>query len=109
MGAYKVQAYPRGGGRLEGTSLKVFPPQKKSLKQGIWSSQFLTDPSQVVQRTPQDTPVPFFTRTSRAAFSGISGNLASIWVAKPLNHTRIVKQGGKDSLRTGFEDYTRAR
>ena len=40
MGAYKVEAYPRGWGRLEGTSPKVSLPQKKSLKQGIWSPHF---------------------------------------------------------------------
>ena len=32
MGAYKVQAYPREGGRQEGTSPKVFPPQENPLK-----------------------------------------------------------------------------
>ena len=31
---------------------------------GNWSSQFLRDLSQVVPRTPQDTPVPLYTRTS---------------------------------------------
>ena len=47
MGAYKVQAYPKVSGRQAGTSPKVFPPQKNSLKQGIWSSLFLRDLSQV--------------------------------------------------------------
>ena len=35
-----------------------------SLKQGIWSSHFCRDLSQVVRCTPWDTPVPFYTRTS---------------------------------------------
>ena len=35
-----------------------------SLKQGIWSSHFLRDLSQLVGRTPWDTPVPLYTRTS---------------------------------------------
>ena len=67
VGAYKVQAYPREWGSLEGTSPKVFRPPgnlENSLKQGIWSSHFLRDLSQVVRRTPWDTPVPFYTRTS---------------------------------------------
>ena len=42
VGAYKVQAYSRERGRLEGTSPKVCPLQKSSSKQGIWSS-FLWD------------------------------------------------------------------
>ena len=64
VGVYKVQAHPREWGWLEGTNPKVLPPQKKSLKLGIWSSHFSRDLSQVVRRTPQDTPVPLYTRTS---------------------------------------------
>ena len=64
VGAYKVQAYPREWGRQEGTSPKVSPPQQNSLKQGIQSSHLLRDLSQVVRRTPWDTPVPLYTRTS---------------------------------------------
>ena len=40
------------------------PPSKTSSKQEIWSSQFLRDLSRVVRRTPRDTPVPPYTRTS---------------------------------------------
>ena len=68
----------------------MFLPQKNSSKQGIWSSHFLRDLSQVVRRTPWDTPVPFYTRTSPCAifgyfiFSGISG-----LVAHPARHNTI--------------------
>ena len=43
---------------------QVFPPQRNSSKRGIWSSQFFRDLSQVVGRTPRDTPVPSYTNTS---------------------------------------------
>ena len=60
----RLQAYPRVRRRLPGTSLKVFPSQRNSLKQGIWSSHFCRDLSQLVGCTPRDTPVPLYTRTS---------------------------------------------
>ena len=50
--------------QLEGTNPKVCAPQKNFLKQGIWSSRFLRDVSQVVRHTPRDTSIPFYTRTS---------------------------------------------
>ena len=37
---------------------------QKLIKREIWSSQFSRDLSQVVRRTPRDTPVPLYTRTS---------------------------------------------
>ena len=42
----------------------MFPPQKNSSKQGIWSSQILRDLSEAVRCTLRDTPVPLYTRTS---------------------------------------------
>ena len=42
----------------------MFPPQENSLKQGVQSSHFWRDLSQVVRRTPLDKPVPLYTRTS---------------------------------------------
>ena len=42
----------------------MFPPHKTSFKQGIWSLFFWGDLFQAVCRTPRDTPVPFYTRTS---------------------------------------------
>ena len=59
-----VQAHPKARGRQARTSPNVFPPQKSSSKQGIWSSQFLRDLSQIVRRTLRDTPVPLYTRIS---------------------------------------------
>ena len=42
-----------------------FPVQEKLFKtHGIWRSRFSRDLSQVVGRTPRDTPVPFCTCTS---------------------------------------------
>ena len=52
----------RQTGRDESQS--VPSPEKLSSKQGIWSSQYLRDLSQVARRTPRDTPVPLYTRTS---------------------------------------------
>ena len=40
VGAYKVQAYPKVWGRLEGTSLKVFPPQKTLQNKGVGAPIF---------------------------------------------------------------------
>ena len=63
-GRKKCRSIPRSvreTGRDESQSV---PHQKNSSKQGIWSSPFLRDLSQVVRRTPQDTPVPLHTRTS---------------------------------------------
>ena len=45
-------------------SPKTFSPPKNSSKQEIWSSQNFRDLSQFVRRTPRDTPVPLYTRTS---------------------------------------------
>ena len=63
-GRQKRRRIPKCEGDWQGRVAKVFPPQKTSSKQGIWSSQFLRDLSQVVRRTPWDTPVPLYTRTS---------------------------------------------
>ena len=63
-GRTKYRRIPESEGDRKGTSPKVFPPQKNSLKQGISSSHFLRDLSQVVRCTLWDTPVPLYTRTS---------------------------------------------
>ena len=39
-------------------------PGKFLENEGFWSSQLLMDLSQVVRRTPRDTPVPLYTGTS---------------------------------------------
>ena len=79
MGAYKAQAYPREWGWLEGTSPKVFPPLKNSLKLGLWSSHLLRDLSQVVRRTLRDTPVPFYNLTSPLPRKSGSARWAQKW------------------------------
>ena len=56
--------WARGSGGVAGTSPKTFSRSKNSSKQEIWSSQFFRDLSQFVRRTPRDTPVPLYTRTS---------------------------------------------
>ena len=66
------KSWERGSGGVRstsasqvGTSPKVSSPEK-SLKPGVsWSSSFLRDLSQVVSRTPWDTAVPFYIRTSQ--------------------------------------------
>ena len=63
-GRKKYRRIPKCEGRLAGTSPKTFSPPKNSSKQEIWSSQIFRDLSQVVRRTPRDTPVPLYTRTS---------------------------------------------
>ena len=63
----------RETGRDESQS--VPSPEKNSTKQGIWSSQFLRDLSQVVRCTPRDTPVPLCTRTSPWPTKGFPGPL----------------------------------
>ena len=62
-GRKKCRRIPKREGDWQGRVPKCFPPQKTS-KQGIWSSQFLRDRSQVVLPTLRDTPVPLYTRTS---------------------------------------------
>ena len=51
----------RETGRDESQSV---PSPENSSKQGIWSSQIFRDLSQVVRRTPRDTPVHLYTQTS---------------------------------------------
>ena len=67
-----IQFWGRGSGGVKSTIVSqsvrgtsrdesgVFPHQKISSKQGIWSSQFLRDLSQVVGRTPGDAHVNLY-------------------------------------------------
>ena len=60
----KVQASPKVLGKLAGKSLKVLSPQKNSSNKRFGAPIFLRDLSQVVDRTPRDTPVTFCTCTT---------------------------------------------
>ena len=62
-GGTKWRCFPKCEDDTQGWVPKCSLPPKL-FKQGIWSSHFLRDLSQVVRRTPRDTPVPFHTCTS---------------------------------------------
>ena len=63
-GRKKYRRIPKCEGDQQGRVPKRSLHPKNSSKQEIRSSQFFRDLSQVVRRTPRDTPVPLYTRTS---------------------------------------------
>ena len=58
-----VSQIVRETGRDESQS--VLSPERNSSKQGIWSSHFSRDMSQVVGRAPRDTPVHMYSVTKK--------------------------------------------
>ena len=98
---HRETRWERGSGGVESTGVsqrvkvtgrdesQSVPSPQNSLKQEIWSSHFLRDPSQVVRRTPRDTPVPLYTRTSpwpivQPNFAELSGELSGAICLKTL-------------------------
>ena len=69
-GRTKYRRIPESEGDWKGRVPKCSVALENSLQQGIWSSLFWRDLSQVVRRTPWDTPVPFYTRTSPSPNNG---------------------------------------
>ena len=84
VGVYKVQAYPKFlRWDWQGLVPKCSLPRKKkknSSKEGIWSSKFWRDLSQIDGRTPRDTHVPLYTR---ATFPWPSWDV-KVWATFPL-------------------------
>ena len=73
-GRTKCRRIPESEGDWKGRIPKCALPQrkkKKLFKTRDLELPFLRDLSQVVRRTPRDTPVPFYTRTSPWPMHGV--------------------------------------